>query len=59
MPKDTPGRPLYDAYRQIFAYRHPLPWGALHEHERGLWRQLEGDARTLLDPAEREATVPA
>lgn len=59
MPKPTPGRPLYGAYCSTFAYRHPLPWGALHAHERHLWAQLEGDVRRQLDPTTERDTVPA
>jgi hypothetical protein len=32
---------FYALYRETFAYRHPLPWGALHAHERDLWGLLE------------------
>ena len=42
----TDGQALYARYAARFAYRHPLPWRALHEHERRLWGSLVGD---LLD----------
>jgi DNA-binding XRE family transcriptional regulator len=40
------GQALYRQYAARFAYRHPLPWHAMHEHERRLWASLAGD---LLD----------
>ncbi len=42
----SPGQAVYALYRERFAYRHPLPWHAMHEYERRLWASLAGD---LLD----------
>lgn len=32
---------LYSLYCEIFAYRHPLPWNAMHAYERELWAKVE------------------
>jgi hypothetical protein len=37
------GKALYALYRARFAYRHPLPWPALHGFERRLWSSLAAD----------------
>jgi len=37
------GRALYALYSVTFAYRHPLPWGAMHAHERRLWASFAAD----------------
>ncbi len=44
----TDGHALYALYAARFAYRHPLPWRALHEHERQLWSSLAADVQRRL-----------
>ena len=39
------GEALYTLYATRFAHRHPLPWRAMHEHERCLWGQLAQDVQ--------------
>lgn len=51
-----PGQAVYALYRERFAYRHPLPWRALHEHERRLWSSLAAD---ILKPDDRREQVMA
>jgi hypothetical protein len=42
------GRALYALYTARFAYRHPLPWGAMHAHERALWDALAADVAGMI-----------
>jgi hypothetical protein len=43
---ENTGEDLYAIYVSVFRHRHPLPWAAMHEHERELWRDV-AQAHTL------------
>jgi hypothetical protein len=51
-PSRLTGRALYALYSARFAYRHPLSWDAMHDHERRAWSSLAADVldADMLDP---------
>jgi hypothetical protein len=53
-PSRLNGRALYALYSARFAYRHPLSWDAMHDHERRAWSSLAADVldADMLDPQE-------
>jgi hypothetical protein len=53
-PSRLTGRALYALYSAQFAYRHPLSWDAMHDHERRAWSSLVADVldTDMLDPQE-------
>ena len=53
-PSRLTGRALYALYNARFAYRHPLSWDAMHDHERRTWSSLAADVldADMLDPQE-------
>ncbi len=53
-PSRLTGRALYALYCARFAYRHPLSWDAMHDHERRTWSSLAADVldADMPDPQE-------
>jgi hypothetical protein len=53
-PSRLTGRALYALYSARFAYRHPLSWDAMHNHERRTWSSLAADVldTDMRDPQE-------
>ncbi len=54
-PAPLTGRALYELYSARFSYRHPMPWEAMHAHERRAWSSLAGD---LLEHLHRPGGTP-
>ncbi len=54
-PAPFTGRALYELYSARFSYRHPLPWEAMHGHERRAWSSLAAD---LLEHLHRPGGTP-
>ncbi len=68
-PSRLTGRALYVLYSARFAYRHPLSWDAMRDHERRTWSSLAtdvldaavsvraGDTRRWLDKLKQDPPV--